>query len=423
MKGQKGEKRDPGKLLREEKMRKRIAKELPKVEEDLRNTLENWEDEYGRPFCVHGQRYLDELDAAQAKPQPPRAKTPNALSRPATEAPKSGGRSQAASRAGTLRGPPPPRSKTPTGPPKMSGRPPLSASAFTSSVMSSSVMSSSVSTHSNGRLSPSKIPGAGGSRLPMSTLRDGNNSPERSLRAARSQIGLGHKASQSEDLNSTIRGRMGPPARAPPPKMKDLFVPPTPTPSGHDENVERSASVVRHVEPEDPYYTSTHDFKQSVMGPPPPRTARPDYYRSTPSQESYASSHAYAHSTASSVGRPTPHADYPNAPPTRQTSNTSSVMSNSQNGSQVSGSENWETYTDASDTEEQDATDAYYAKVQASQQKMKQQYAPIKRPGTAAGHVGANKRYQQTIVEERENGTVEGSDAGWIDDGDVGDTY
>jgi protein regulator of cytokinesis 1 len=30
--GQKGEKRDPGKLLREEKMRKRIAKDLPKVE-------------------------------------------------------------------------------------------------------------------------------------------------------------------------------------------------------------------------------------------------------------------------------------------------------------------------------------------------------------------------------------------------------
>lgn len=30
--GQKGEKRDPGKLLREEKMRKRIAKELPKIE-------------------------------------------------------------------------------------------------------------------------------------------------------------------------------------------------------------------------------------------------------------------------------------------------------------------------------------------------------------------------------------------------------
>jgi protein regulator of cytokinesis 1 len=30
--GNKGERRDPGKLLREEKMRKRIAKELPKIE-------------------------------------------------------------------------------------------------------------------------------------------------------------------------------------------------------------------------------------------------------------------------------------------------------------------------------------------------------------------------------------------------------
>ncbi|KAF1826908.1 uncharacterized protein K489DRAFT_309780 [Dissoconium aciculare CBS 342.82] len=114
-KGQKGEKRDPGKLLREEKMRKRITKELPKVEAELRKTLEAWEDEYGRPFCVHGERYLDELEAAAvAKAPPPRSKTPSAL-QPAREAPKSVGRSGApASRAGTVRGPPPPRSKTPT---------------------------------------------------------------------------------------------------------------------------------------------------------------------------------------------------------------------------------------------------------------------------------------------------------------------
>jgi hypothetical protein len=45
--GQKGERRDPGKLLREEKMRKRISKELPKIEAELRKTLERWEDEYG----------------------------------------------------------------------------------------------------------------------------------------------------------------------------------------------------------------------------------------------------------------------------------------------------------------------------------------------------------------------------------------
>ncbi|CRK44687.1 hypothetical protein BN1723_019526, partial [Verticillium longisporum] len=34
MRGQKGERRDPGKLLREEKLRKRITKELPKIAAD-----------------------------------------------------------------------------------------------------------------------------------------------------------------------------------------------------------------------------------------------------------------------------------------------------------------------------------------------------------------------------------------------------
>src|SRR5258708_1507686 len=77
MRGQKGEKRDPTRLLREEKMRKRIAKELPKVTVDLRKTLEQWEDEYGRPFLVHGERYLDAIDASESKVAPgPRSKTP-----------------------------------------------------------------------------------------------------------------------------------------------------------------------------------------------------------------------------------------------------------------------------------------------------------------------------------------------------------
>jgi protein regulator of cytokinesis 1 len=75
--GQKGEKRDPTRLLREEKMRKRVAKELPKVAVEVRKALEKWEDEYGRPFLVHGERYLDELEASEAKPAPgPRSKTP-----------------------------------------------------------------------------------------------------------------------------------------------------------------------------------------------------------------------------------------------------------------------------------------------------------------------------------------------------------
>ena len=78
MKPVKGERRDPTRLLREEKMRKRIAKDLPKVEAELKKGLQRWEDDYGRPFLVHGVPYLDELAAAAEKSLPPRSKTPSA---------------------------------------------------------------------------------------------------------------------------------------------------------------------------------------------------------------------------------------------------------------------------------------------------------------------------------------------------------
>ena len=396
-KGAKGEKRDPGKLLREEKMRKRIAKELPKVEADLKKTLEGWEDEYGRPFLVHGERYLDELEAKPTRAPPPRSKTPNAL-QPAREAPKSGGRSQPPSRNGTMKGAPPPRSKTPTAT--------VGRNQMASSTMSSSTMTASVSTNT-GKVSPSKIPGA--SRLPMSTMRDGNNSPERRLNTAKSQPNLG---SPGKGLNNTVRGQMGPP-KAPPPKMKDLFMPPTPTTGSDQENaadMERSASVVRHVEPEDPYddnnsYRTQNTYYQqkihsSTMGPPAQR-----------SEASYSTNQS----------RPLSRSEYPVAPPSRQTSNTSSVMT-AATGSVVSGSENWETYTDHSDAEETDATDAYYAKVQAQQMRQQYQQAGYKRPAPGV-QLGATKRIreQDTIVEEGR--VLSGSDAGWTDDGDIGDTY
>lgn len=395
LKPQKGEKRDPTRLLREEKMRKRIAKDLPKVEVELRKTLEAWEDEYGRPFCVHGQRYLDELEAAAAKPAPPRSKTPNALA-PAQNAPKSGGRSAGAqSRAGTLRGQPPPRSHTPSS----IQRNPLASSVMSSSVMSSSVMSSSVSQHSSGFRSPSKIPGA--SRLPMSNMPHGNNSPERRLRPAQSQ------ATIREDFGkSTIRGQMGPP-RAPPPKMKDLFMPPTPTPSNKENrDLERSASVVRHVEPEDVYDDSreTRPYMSSTIR----GSARPHYERGPPSQESVIH-HVQPSRTGSRF-------DYPTAPSasiSRQTSNTSSVTS----GSAVSGSENWETYTDASDNDEADASDAHYARMKAAQMRQKRQ---MPSPGK---DIGPGKKFRGAHMAVVDENAVEGSEAGWTDDGDVGDTY
>ncbi|KAI5294760.1 hypothetical protein KEM52_003261 [Ascosphaera acerosa] len=82
--GNNGQKRDPARLLREEKMRKRIAKELPKVEADLRKLLKQWEEETGAPFLAKGQPYIDELAAAPAPSAlehhkfsiPARSKTP-----------------------------------------------------------------------------------------------------------------------------------------------------------------------------------------------------------------------------------------------------------------------------------------------------------------------------------------------------------
>ncbi|XP_006456028.1 hypothetical protein AGABI2DRAFT_188106 [Agaricus bisporus var. bisporus H97] len=81
--------RDPGRLLREEKMRKRVSKEKPRLERDLLTSIPAWEQEAGRPFLVHGQSILqmlmENVNAAgqenKRKPTragsvPPRATTP-----------------------------------------------------------------------------------------------------------------------------------------------------------------------------------------------------------------------------------------------------------------------------------------------------------------------------------------------------------
>ncbi|QRV78639.1 microtubule associated protein (ASE1) [Ceratobasidium sp. AG-Ba] len=52
---------DPGRLLREEKMRKRVQREKPKLEAELLKELTAWEEERGRPFTVEGVRFLDTI--------------------------------------------------------------------------------------------------------------------------------------------------------------------------------------------------------------------------------------------------------------------------------------------------------------------------------------------------------------------------
>jgi len=92
-----------------------------------------------------------------------------------------------------------------------------------------------------------------------------------------------------------------------------------------------------------------------------------------------------------------------------------------------SGSENWETYTDASDTEEADATQAFYAR-QRAQQQQQQKFrggapvlvggGPVKRAMQSPNPKGGMGKKSREVFDE-----VEGSEAGWTDDGDLGEVY
>jgi protein regulator of cytokinesis 1 len=350
--GNKGERRDPGKLLREEKMRKRIAKELPKVETELKKVLEKWEDEYGRPFLVLGDRYLDELYASASKAAPPRAKTPSIAQSTVKQAPKSAPRH----RANTIHGAPPgSRAKTPTANFGAS----VSRNPLASSTMSSSVMSSV-----GGPKSPSKIP----ARAPLKNMPHGNNSPERRSRIEREESAM----------------RKMPPPRAPPPKMKDLFIPPeaaaTPTQS-FEFSRERTDSIVRHVPPEDPYddrtfmsHTMTSDYAARYEGP-----------------------------MAGS----------------RQISQTSQTSSTATGHTMQSGSENWETFSEQSEPERD--VDMYRYRQAMSRNKRQTPEGGYGSPRAAQGKkIRSIRSVDQVLTTEDDGGRTvrvyDGSEAGWTDE-------
>lgn len=78
-----GRGRDPGRLLREEKMRKRVTKEKPRLEQDLLASIPQWEQESGRPFLVHGESILQVLmETVSAADQENKRKPPRAGSVP-----------------------------------------------------------------------------------------------------------------------------------------------------------------------------------------------------------------------------------------------------------------------------------------------------------------------------------------------------
>lgn len=372
-KSNKGEKRDPTRLLREEKMRKRIAKDLPKVEVELKKTLEKWEDEYGRPFQVHGVRYLDELAAAVARPVPPRSKTPSGPA-PTMKAIKPAP-STANSRAGSvMRGLPPSRSgaKSPTGTLR---RNPLANSTSTA-----------------GGRTPSKIP----SRVPLSHMQHGNNSPER--RGPR----------EPAYDTSTIR-KMGPPARAPPPKMRDLFLPPTGTPMNdyEPENTRCMSSAssigtgsVRQITPED-VYDDRERISHSTSSVAQSEQNTPQTYRDVQASVPYDT-------------RSQEQDRHPSAIDNRQISTTSTLTTI------ASGSENWETFDDASEPEV-DVSDNYYAKLRSANTGKRLTpdggYTHLRgAPGKKfkAGHSAGGR--SQLAIKDETGRLVSASEAGWTDD-------
>lgn len=371
-KNNKGEKRDPTRLLREEKMRKRIAKDLPKIEVELKKILERWEDDYGRPFLVHGVSYLDELAAAAARSLPPRSKTPSCPAPTTQKVPLKSAPAPSSSRAGSV---------------IRAYQPSRSATATPAGTLRRNPMGTSVS--ATGGRTPSKIP----SRVPLGDMQHGGNSPERRVAAA----------NLSYDT-STMR-KMGPPTKALPPKMRDFFVPPTATPSSaYDaENMRcesaasSTAGNVRQITPEDVY-----DDRERMSYVP---TSMMQSERNTP--QNYRDAQASARYN-------TRHQQYVPVADSRQISTTSTSTT------AASGSENWETFDDASEPEI-DLSEAYYAKLRAAKTGKRfepeggytpPRSGPAKKPKGvySAGMIG------QTMIGESGRRFVTGSESAWTDE-------
>ena len=413
MKPVKGEKRDPGKLLREEKMRKRIAKELPKVAAALKKTLEQYEDDFGKPFLVHGQSYLEEMEEMDARAPPPRSKTPNGL----PPRPKTPGVAQPAKP-----GPTASRSAQPVRPQSsmakhapsksVSKTPTIGRSGSGRSQIPASVASSVPSTIK----SPSKIP----ARVPLGHLQHGNNSPERRLPQP-------HVPAQYVHEPRT----MGPP-RAPPPKMRELVphapapepspalsqVPPPRPASTLSSNSNDSSKFVRPMSPEDVYddrermsYMSTSLLNRDKQYQYHPHQMQ-QHPQQHPIQHQQYIHQAMSHSVH---GQMLP----PPAPASRQISDSSSNMTTGTTA--TSASENWETYSDASELEQDRDPRETYHKMQ-----MQAPANSLKRAAPAYGHMAppaAKARMHpgqiyhpdhRRIEEQDENRSrVEGSEGAW----------
>ncbi|KAL6890949.1 microtubule associated domain-containing protein [Trichoderma evansii] len=370
LRGQKGEKRDPGKLLREEKMRKRIAKELPKVTADVRKALEQWEEEYDRPYLVFGERYLDELDAEDSKkPTQTRSRTPAGPPPSATKALMKSVSSSAIRPSTTTKASQPPRSmtKTPT------------ASVYNLNNKSQPMFSQSTAVPS----SPTRQPST---RAPLSKIADGSNSPERP---------------RAQFQKSMEALRKGGSVRLPPPKMRELrSVASMESPFKPFKSVGSNAtSPVRAVGPEDAY------------------DERPQSRMSRESSLSQSRSRQNSYFDEEEGSRYSSIREVPRYPQTAQSRFTSSTSTTS---TVVTGSENWETYDDYSE-EEPDVSDSYYAKLRSSRNKRmepEQGHRPVS--STAKRTRGVPAAYAPPVMIDQDGNRVTSGNGEWTETDDDG---
>ncbi|KAK6536439.1 hypothetical protein TWF281_000675 [Arthrobotrys megalospora] len=323
--------RDPTRLLREEKTRKKIAKELPKIESDLIVALEDWEAERGEPFVVLGESFVQTILEKQ---------------RPSSKAQQSA--------ASVLRATAAPRAATPkvTATPKSVPARPNSAAGLRSAARTPATAKAPPPRAATKSPTPYN-------RQPLSNFtRNLQNSPERKPTVpARSTTPatLGRKANNPTKTPSSVGGtaRRLPaymaqqaaqtsanPARLPPPKMKSLdLLPKENVPPAPPQISSIARNIMAHI-PSDMSTVST------LCSPVESMMARRDFDRMGFLQESKDLK------TVSSY-------DDMNRVPslTSQASTLASV------GSAVS-SENWETYGDDSDYEE-DVSNHYFDKLKA----------------------------------------------------------
>lgn len=341
---------------------------------------------------VHGESYLDELEAAEAKAAPPaRSRTPAPM------------------------GPPPKPGIPKNAPTKINGtigransavaRPPTRSGARTPAKDTLKRNPSARSLQSSSS-TPSRLP----ARPPLTNITSGGtiNSPER--RGTKN-------ASPPSRAGSTIR-KMGPPSMGPPPKMRDLFVPPEePTPTNrlfraqslHEQYNRDSRAgsmdtsiIVRQVPPEDEFddrsIISRSRFERPTERPSERQSEQPEL------QRPYS-----MHSSSSQASSMRSDERYAYAPPpiARQTSTASTAAT-----SVVSASDNWETYSDVSEPE-QDHSDEYYARLHAARNN-KPSPNDYPRQKKASYNPTPQNGYGQYAVDAQGNRIMSGnSDANW----------